>query len=126
MVVHRKGLRAWVFPFQAARFLILIANFLLVAAACLLVAAFVGYAIALTCSYAFLPAEWTKALWQWAADLYDRSSWFKAATMTFFVLLFLPLLGFWPGRDPIADAARERETMRLNDELIAARQRGLL
>ncbi|MGP4727202.1 hypothetical protein ACSV5S_21260 [Agrobacterium deltaense] len=125
MVVYRKALRAITFPFRVARFLILIANFLLVMAVCSFLAAFAGYAIALAVSYVLLPTEWTQALWQWAADLYDRYFWFKAATITFFLVLVLPILRFWPGRDPIAEAAHEREMM-LNDELIAARRRGLL
>ncbi len=126
MVMHRKVLRAIALPFRAAWILILIVTFLLVSAASVLVAAFIGYGIALTFSYVFLPTEWTATLWQWAADLYDGSPWFKAATITFFVLLFLPILRLWPGRDPIADAARQRESMRLNDDLIAARRRGQL
>jgi hypothetical protein len=73
-------------------------------------------------SYFFFPVEWTRTLWQWAADLYAHSGWFKATTITFFVLLLLPVLKLWPGRDPNADAAREREATRLNDDLIAARQ----
>ncbi|MCQ1854997.1 hypothetical protein [Neorhizobium galegae] len=73
-------------------------------------------------SCAFLPAESTQALWQWAVDLYAQSSWFKAAAVAFFTLLLLPILRFWPARDPVADAARECEINRLNDDLIAPRQ----
>lgn len=122
MPAQRKALRLLTFPFRAAWVLILIANFLVLSAVCVLFAAFIAYALALTISYVFLPTEWTQALWQWGADLYAQSSWFKAATITFFVLLLLPILRFWPMRDPQADAAREREAMRLNEDLIAARQ----
>ena len=122
MSEDRKALRLLALPFRAAWLVVLVANFLVLSAACLLVTAFLAYALALMVSYAFLPAEWTQALWQWAADLYAQSSWFKAATIAFFVLLILPILRFWPGRDPQADAVREREATRLNDDLIAARQ----
>ncbi|NKM48721.1 hypothetical protein GFL91_27955 [Rhizobium leguminosarum bv. viciae] len=122
MSAARKALRVVVFPFRAAWFLILIANLLAVSVVCLLVASFVAYGIALAFSYAFLPAEWTRALWQCAADLYAQSSWFKAATIAFFTLLFSGILRFWPARNTVADAAREREITRLNDDLIAARQ----
>ena len=124
MSVNQKALRVFTLPFRAVWFLILAANFLLLSAACMLVAALVGYAVALTFSFAFLSPESTQALWHWAADLYDRSSWFKAATIASFALLVLPILRFWPARDPIADAAHERKMTRLNDDLVAARQRG--
>lgn len=126
MAIYRKALRAIIFPFRVAWFLVLTANFLLLTAVCLFLAAFASYAIALVFSYVFLPTEWTQALWQWAADLYDRYFWFKAATITFFLVLVLPILRFWPGRDPIAEAVHEHELMRLNDGLIAARRRQLL
>ncbi|TBZ97198.1 hypothetical protein [Rhizobium leguminosarum] len=126
MSAARKALRVVVFPFRAAWFLILIANFLVVSAVCLLVAFFVAYGIALAFSYAFLPAESTQALWQWAVDLYAQSSWFKAATVAFFTSLFSAILRFWPARDPVADAAREREITRLNDDLIAGRRQDQL
>lgn len=126
MVVHRKALRVLALPFRVAWLLILIPSSLPVAAACVLVAALVGYAIVLTFSYAFLPAETTEFLWQWAADLYAGSAWFKAATIAAFVLVILPILRLWPAKDPVADAAHEREMTRLNDDLIAARQRGQL
>lgn len=119
----RKALRILFFPVRAVWFLILLVNFLVVSAACLLVAAFVGYAIALTISYAFLPTEWTQALWQWAAELYDQSPWFKAATIAAFVLLLLPILALWPGKDPRDDAARKREIDMINDHLAARQQR---
>ncbi len=122
MSVQRTAIRIVIFPLRALWFLILSANFLVVSAACVLIAAFVAYALALTISYFFFPVEWTQALWQWAADLYGQSHWFKAATIVFFVLLFLPILKLWPGRDPKADAAREREARRINDDLIAAHQ----
>jgi hypothetical protein len=122
MMVYRQAFRAFTIPFRAVTSLIRAASFLLVSAACILVAAFVSYAIVLTFSYAFLPVEMTAALWDWAADLYTRSSWFKAATIIFFMLLVLPILGAWPGRDPIGDAAHERKMMRSNEGLIAARR----
>ncbi|MEZ2129805.1 MULTISPECIES: hypothetical protein [unclassified Sinorhizobium] len=123
MSAQQKAIRIVTFPFRAVWFLILSANFLLVSAACVLFAAFVAYALALTISYLLFPAEWTRALWQWAANLYAQSPWFKGATITFFVLLVLPILKLWPARDTKADAAREREAMRINDDLVAARQR---
>ncbi|QPB24277.1 hypothetical protein [Rhizobium sp. 007] len=122
MSAYRNAVRIATFPFWAVWILVLIANFLLVSAVCAVFAAFIAYALALTISYAFLPAAWTQALWQWAADLYAQSIWFKAATITCFVFLFLPILRFWPARDPQTDAARQREATRLNDDLIAASQ----
>jgi hypothetical protein len=122
MLVHQKAIRVVTFPLRAVWFLILIANFLVVAAFCVLFAAFIAYALTLTISYLFLPMEWTRALWQWAADFYAQSHWAKAATITFFMLLLLPILKLWPGEDRQADAARERDATRLNDDLIAARQ----
>jgi len=126
MASVRKVLRIVFLPFRAAWFLVLVANFLVVAAVCLFFASFVAYGFALAFSYAFLPTEWTEALWQWAASLYAHSSWFKAATILFFMVLFLPILRFWPGRDAVADAVREREIMQLNDALIAARRQEAL
>ena len=110
------------FPFRSVWLLLQITCFLLFSVACILVAAFVGYWIALTFSYAFLPIQITESVWQWAANLYARSAWFKAGTITSFLLLVLPILRFWPGRDPISEVARQLETMRLNEGLIAARQ----
>lgn len=126
MVLHQKALRIAAIPFRAGWFLILLVSFLPVAATCVLVAALVGYAIVLSLSYAFLPAETTAFLWQWAADLYARSAWFKAATIAAFLFVVLPILRLWPVKDPVADAAHEREMARLNDDLIASRQRGQL
>lgn len=123
MSVHHTAIRIVTFPFRTLWFLILSANFLVVSAACILIAAFVAYGLALTISYFFLPAEWTRGLWEWAASLYAHSAWFKGATITFFVLLLLPILKLWPGRDLKADTDREREAMRINDDLVAARQR---
>jgi hypothetical protein len=123
MSLQQTAIRIVTFPLRALWFLILSANFLVVSAACILVAAFVGYALALTISYLFFPAEWTRGLWEWAANLYAQSALFKGATITFFVLLLLPILKLWPGKDLKADKAREREAMRINDDLIAARQR---
>lgn len=105
MAMYRKGLIAFTVPFRAVLLLLQIACFLLVSAACILVATFIGYWIVLIFSYAFLPLETTENLWQWAADLYARSQWFKAATITSFLLLVLPILRFWPARDPIVEAA---------------------
>ncbi|MBY5774846.1 hypothetical protein HFN63_32985 [Rhizobium leguminosarum] len=125
MSAHRKAVRIVTFPFRAMWLLVLVANFLVVATVCVVIAAFLAYGLALTLSYLLLSTEWTRALWKWAADLYAHSHWFKGATITFFVLLFLPILKFWPGSDPKADAAREREAKRLNDDLVAARQQAL-
>lgn len=123
MSVQHTAIRIVTFPFRTLWFLILSANFLVVSTACVLIAAFVAYALVLTISYLFLPAEWTRELWEWAASLYAKSAWFKGATIIFFVLLLLPILKLWPGRDLKADTEREREAMRINDDLIAARQR---
>ncbi|MGR9221338.1 hypothetical protein [Rhizobium leguminosarum] len=123
MSLQQTAIRIVTFPFRALWFLILSANFLVVSAACILIAAFVGYALALTVSYLFFPAEWTRGLWEWAVNLYAQSALFKGATITFFVLLLLPILKLWPGKDLKADKGREREAMRINDDLIAARQR---
>ena len=123
MSLQQTAIRIVTFPLRAVWFLILSANFLVVSAACVLIAAFVAYALALTISYLFFPAEWTQGLWEWAASLYAQSPWFKGATITFFVLLLLPVLKLWPGSDLKADAAREREATRINDDLIAARHR---
>lgn len=122
MSIYKKALMAFTFPVRAAWLLLQIACFLLVSMACILVAAFVGYWIVLTFSYAFLPPETTGSVWQWASDLYAESAWFRAGTITSFLLLVLPILRFWPGRDPVSEAARTLETMRLNEGLIAARQ----
>ncbi|MCZ7935873.1 hypothetical protein O9X90_26465 [Agrobacterium leguminum] len=123
MSVQQTAIRIVTFPLRAAWFLILSVNFLVVTAACVLIAAFVAYGVALTISYFFLPAEWTRGLWEGAAGLYVQSVWFKGATITFFVLLLLPILKLWPGRDLKADTDRKREAMRINDDLIAARRR---
>lgn len=120
--MYQRALLAFTVPIRIVWLSLQIACFLLVSAACLLVAAFVGYWIMLTFSYAFLAAETTANIWQWAADHYARSAWFKAATITSFLLLVLPILRFWPGRDPISEAARERELMLLNAGHIAAQQ----
>ncbi|MGP4693818.1 hypothetical protein [Agrobacterium cavarae] len=123
MSVQHTAIRIVTFPFRVLWFVILSANFLVVSAACVLIAVFVVYALALTISYLFFPAEWTRGLWEWVASLYAHSAWFKGVTITFFVLLLLPILKLWPGRDLKADTAREREAMRINDDLIAARRR---
>ena len=123
MSLQQTAIRIVIFPFRALWFLILGVNFLIISAACVSIAAFVAYALTLTISYLFFPAELTRGLWEWAANLYAQSAWFKGATITFFVLLLLPILTLWPGRDLKADAAREREATRINDDLIAARHR---
>ncbi len=122
MAIYQKALMAFTLPIRAMWLLLQITCLLLFSAACVLVAAFVGYWIVLTFSYAFLPTETTESVWRWAADFYARSAWFKTGTITSFLLLLLPILRFWPGRDPISEAARQREAMRLNEGLIAARQ----
>lgn len=122
MSAHRKAVRIVTFPFRAMWFLVLLVNFLVVAIVCAVIIAFLAYGLALTLSYLLLPTEWTRALWQWTADLYAHSHWFKGVTVTIFVILFLSILKVWPGSDPKADAAREREAKRVNDDLVAARQ----
>ncbi|NTA14028.1 hypothetical protein G6M05_26920 [Agrobacterium tumefaciens] len=122
MAMYWKAITVFTLPFRAVWLLIQIACFLLVSAACILVAAFVGYWVVLTFSYAFLPLEATENIWQWALDLYERSAWFKAATITAFLLLILPILRFWPVRDPLTEALRERDIIRINEGVIAARR----
>jgi len=122
MSAFRQSLKVVVFPFWAAWFVVLIADFIIASAVGLIFASFVAYLVALIFSYAFLPAEWTQTLWLSATGLYAHSFWFKAATITFFALLFLPILRFWPRRDPVADTTRERQMVRLNEDLIAARR----
>lgn len=121
MSVYRNAIKAAMLPFRAAWFLLLVANFLVLSAVCLVFAAFAGYWLALAFSYAFLPVEWTQALWAWGAHLYTHYIWIKVATISVFLLLVLPILK-WPARDPDVDATRERKIARLNDDLIAARQ----
>lgn len=123
MSVQHTAIRIVTIPFRTLWFLILSANFLVVSTACVLIAAFVAYVLVLTISYLFLPAELTRELWEWAASLYAKSAWFKGATIIFFVLLLLPILKLWPGRDLKADTEREREAMMINDDLISARHR---
>jgi len=122
MSAFRQSFKVVVLPFRAAWFVVLSANFIVLFALGLFLTSFVAFGVALVFSYAFLPTEWTRALWQWAADLYAHSSWFKAATITFFAMMFLPILRYWPGRDPVADGTRERKMTRLNEDLIAARR----
>ncbi len=122
MSIYKKALMAFTFPVRAAWLLLQIACFLLASMACILVTAFAGYWIVLTFSYVFLPAETTGSVSQWATDLYAGSAWFRAGTITSFLMLVLPILRFWPGRDPVSEAAWTLETMRLNEGLIAARQ----
>ncbi len=122
MSAFKQVIRIVLFPFRAAWFIVLIVNFVLISAVCVFIAALVAYGLALAFSYAFLQPEWTRALWHWAADLYDHSPWFRAATITLFVLAILPVLQFWPGTDGLGDAARRSESDRLNDDLIAARR----
>lgn len=122
MAIYQKALMPFTLPIRAGWLLLQIACFFLVSMACILVAAFVGYWIVLTFSYAFLPLETTGSVWQWASDLYAESAWFRAWTITSFLLLVLPILRFWPARDRVCEAARTLETMRLNEGLIAARQ----
>jgi hypothetical protein len=119
MSAFKQGLRIVVYPIRAAWLIVLIADFIIVSAVCLFFASFVAYGIALIFSYALLPDAWTQALWHWAVDLYDHSSLFKAATIILFAFLALPILRFWPARDPVADALREREMKQLNEDLIA-------
>jgi hypothetical protein len=121
MFEHRVVLRAIAFPFRLAWNLILMANFLVVAASFALIAAFTAYALVLVGSYLFLSPDWTLAIWGWAADLYAQSNWFKAAVIVAFLLVLFPILGFWPGR--VLNEERDRELRRLNDDLVAARQR---
>ncbi|MBP2236583.1 hypothetical protein J2Z31_003097 [Sinorhizobium kostiense] len=98
-------------------------NFLVVAAGGLLLGGFVAYWLALTFSYLFLPEAWTESLWLWASGFYAEHTWFKVVTITAFVLLLFPLLGYWPGRDPLEEAAHERKMIELNKDLIAVRKR---
>lgn len=122
MAVFSKALKIAIFPFRAIWFALLAVNFLIVAFVCLMMAGFFAYGTSMVFSYAFLPSEWTQALWRPAADLYAASGWFRAAVIATFTIGCLPILGFWPGRPSAAEADRERQINRLNDDLIAARQ----
>ncbi|WP_139679225.1 hypothetical protein [Aliirhizobium smilacinae] len=88
------------FPIRVIWFLALAACLVVVAPVFLMLACFVGFWIVLAISYVFLPSDWTLTLWQSASDLYDQSAWFKAATITSWTLLCLPILAVWPGRPP--------------------------
>lgn len=121
MFEHRVVLRAIAFPFRLAWTLILMINFVVVAAAYALLAAFAGYALILVGSYLFLSPDWTMTIWGWAAGLYAQSIWFRAAVIVAFLLALLPILGLWPGRT--SGEERDSELRRLNDDLVAARQR---
>ncbi|OHV80286.1 hypothetical protein [Ensifer sp. LCM 4579] len=122
MSAFSKAITVVTLPLRAAWTAFLIVNFLVVAAAILLVGAFVVYWLALAFSYLFLPEVWTEAIWSWASGLYTEHTWFKVATIAAFVLLLLPVLGYWPGRDPLEEAAHERKMVELNKNLIAVQQ----
>lgn len=109
-------------PFRAAWGALLIANFLVFGPLFLLVGAFVAYWVALTFSFIFLPEAWTEAMWAWASGLYAEHMWFKIATIAAFTLLVMPILGFWPGRDPLEEAANDKKMRDINDAMIAAQQ----
>jgi len=112
MSAFRQSLKVVVFPLRAAWFVVLSANIIIASAVGLIFASFVAYVVALIFSYAFLPAEWTQALWLSATGLYAHSFWFKAASITFSALLFLPILRFC------------REGIRLRIQLVNAKWYG--
>ncbi|GGG16938.1 hypothetical protein GCM10010924_52480 [Rhizobium wenxiniae] len=89
------------FMIRAVWFLILLAYLAVVAPFFLMPACFITFWGVLAFSYAFLPPEWTLALWQSASDLYAHSPLFKAATIMSFTLLCLPILAGWPGSPPV-------------------------
>ncbi len=94
------------FTMRAVWFVILLAYLAVVAPSFLMPACFITFWGVLAFSYAFLPSEWSLALWQSASDLYDHSSLFKAATITSFTLLCLPILAVWPA-SPLVKSQRE-------------------
>ncbi|RWF05865.1 MAG: hypothetical protein EOS81_03080 [Mesorhizobium sp.] len=108
-------------PFRVLWGALLIVNFLAFAPLFLLVIAFVTYWIALSLSYLFLPEAWADGMWAWASELYAEHLWFKAATITAFTLLCLPLL-FWPSESEEDRKKREEKDRRATDDLIAARE----
>lgn len=116
------ALRIAVLPFRVLWLILLIGNFLVVTTVRLMMRCFVGYGALLAFSFAFLPAEWTEELWRSTANLYAESGWFKATVLTSFALCCLPILQFWPGKSAVDANKQQRETTRLNDDLIAARQ----
>ncbi|MFC0808934.1 hypothetical protein ACFHWW_26425 [Ensifer sp. P24N7] len=122
MSAYSKAIRVVALPFRAAWTGILIANFLVIAAAALLVGSFVAYWLELAFSYLFLPEVWTEALWSWASGLYAEHTWFKVGTIAAFALLLFPVLGYWPGRDPLEEATHERKMVELNKNLVAVQQ----
>ncbi|PJR12807.1 hypothetical protein [Sinorhizobium meliloti] len=122
MSAFSKAITVVTLPFRAAWTGFLIVNFLIVAAATLLVGAFVAYWLSLAIAYVILPEVWTEALWSWASGMYAEHTWFKAVTIAAFVLLLLPVLGYWPGRDPLEEAAHEKKIVELNKNLVAVQQ----
>lgn len=100
MAALRTALAILTFPIRVIWFLALAACLVVVAPVFLMLTCFVGFWIVLAISYVFLPSDWTLTLWQSASDLYDQSAWFKAATITSWTLLCLPILAVWPGRPP--------------------------
>lgn len=118
----KKARKIAALPFLAAWLVFLVGNFLVVATVRLMLGCFIGYGALLAFSFAFLPAEWTEALWRATAELYAESGWFKATVITSFALCCLPVLRFWPGKSAVDAHEQEREATRLNDDLIASRQ----
>ncbi len=100
MAALRTALAILMFPIRVIWFLARVAFLVVVAPVFLMLACFVGFWIILAISYVFLPSDWTLMLWQSASDIYDQSAWFKAATITSWTLLCLPILAVWRGRPP--------------------------
>jgi hypothetical protein len=120
-----KAIRFLILPFRIAWTGFLIAYVIIGTAVFLLVGSFVAYWVVLTLSYIFLPEAWTEAMWVWGSSLYAEHLWIKVGTITAFTLLLLPIFAALPGRDPLEEALHEKKMQELNDNLIAARQRGL-
>ena len=125
MLAYQKAFKILFLPFRLLGNLVRIALFMMASIAAILVAALIAYAILLSFSYLFLPLGWTEALWLWASELYEQSASFKAAMITAFILLLLPLLGLCTGSDS-KTTSREREVEDLNDQLAVARRRDWL
>lgn len=100
MAALRTTLAILAFPIRVIWFLARVVCLLVVAPVIAMLACFVGFWIVLAISYVFLPSDWTLMLWQSASNLYAQSAWFKAATITSWTLLCLPILAVWPGPPP--------------------------
>ncbi len=100
MSALRTALNITSFALRAVWYLILLGYLAVMATIYLMRVSFVAFWVVLALSYAFLPSAWTLMFWQSAYDVYTHSALFKAATLTSFGLLCLPILAVWPGPPP--------------------------